>query len=243
MLLVVTKRKLKMTKTVMVGELEAGRSAKVKAALETLIENMQRSNFDLAEILHEVKTKKYYHSWGFSTFREYLNTLNLKVPKANYLVRMIEVTSHPDVGKVRAEYEPVGISKLREITSLDPAGVYLNPETGCKEELSFHIRALIENGIHLSLGEIRDTVKHLKGLEGEDELVWLNVRLKKTVLESIVKPSLVLAKRVIGSKGRDDDGMAIEASDGAALECIAASYLIDPNNNAIADGMPITEEE
>jgi hypothetical protein len=73
--------------------------------------------------------------------------------------------------------------------------------------------------------------------------VWLNVRLKKTVLDSIVKPSLVLAKRVIGSKGRDDDGMAIEASDGAALECIAASYLIDPNNNAIADGMPITEEE
>ena len=68
-----------------------------------------------------------------------------------------------------------------------------------------------------------------------DELVWLNVCIKRIVLEQTVRPALELAKNLIGSKGRDEDGQAIEASDGEAMELMAAGFIQDPNNQAAAE--------
>lgn len=228
-----------------VGEVEAGRSSKVRAQLEELVANLTKSNFDIAVLLHEVRKNKYHYGWGYGSFKEYTDTLKLKSAKVQYLVRMIEVMTDLDINIPRAVYEPVGISKLREITSLEVRGAYLNPETGKSEPLADHIIDLTKRGTDMTLGEIRDIVKRLKGLEGDEDLVWMNIRVKKAVLDATIKPAIELAKKVIGSTGRDADGLAIDPSDGQALECITANFLLDPNNHAIADGMltMVSEEE
>lgn len=221
------------TKPAIYGEVEAGRSATVRAQIENLVTSLTKSNFDLAELLHEVKTRKYFFNYGFNTLKEFADSINLKPAKAQYLAKMVEVMLA--VGIERPEYEPVGVSKLREITSLEPTGYWLNPETGESEKLSMWIVNLTRTGKEMSLAEIKEIVKKLKGLTGEDELVWLNVCIKRIVLEQTVRPALELAKKVIGSKGRDEDGQAIEASDGESLELLAAGFLIDPNNQSAAE--------
>ena len=220
-------------KPAIVGEIEAGRSSTVREKLENLVNNISKSNFDLAELLHEVKNKKYYFNYGFNTLREYCENINLKPAKAQYLSRMVEVMKA--VALERPEYEPVGVSKLREITSLEPTGYWINDETNESEKLSDWIVKLTRAGRDMSLGEIKEIVKKLKGLTGEDELVWINFCVKKVVLEQTVRPALDLAKSVIGSKGRDEDGQAIEASDGEALEMLASAFILDPNNQSAAE--------
>jgi hypothetical protein len=206
-----------MAETVLVGEAVAGESSKVCEKLEHLVNSIHSSNFDLAELLYQVKVSKFYYNRGYDTFHDYVRSLHLKVPKASYLVKLVEVTRHPKVNRTRMQYEGVGLTKLREITSLDP------------EELSIDIVQLIEKGASMTLGEIREAVKRLKGLVEEDELVWRNFRIKRSVEETVVKPALELAKRVIGSTKRDAEGNAVEASDGVALEFIASQFTLDPN--------------
>ena len=215
------------------GEVQAGRSAEVQKKVEELVGNITKSNFDLAELLYEVRSKKYYYTYSFNTFKEYLDSVGIKPAKGQYLARMVDVMLQVNVE--RSVYEPVGISKLREITSLEPTGFYINPETGESEKLSEWIIKLIQLAPHMSIAEVKEIVKKLKGLVGDDELVWINVCVKKIVLEQTIRPALDLAKTVIGSKGRDEDGQAIEASDGEALEMLAVGFIQDPNNQAAAE--------
>lgn len=214
-----------------VGEVQAGRSQEVRNKLEGLLKTLQKSTFDVAELLHEVKSKGYFNTWGYATFKDYVAELDIKTRKAQYLVRIVDVMEALELD--RNTYEPIGLSKLREITSLDPNGTYTNPKTGEVEPLKDYIGVLIEKGKDLSLDEIKETVKTLKGLTGENELVWLNFSVKKAALEETIRPALDLAKMQIGSVGRDDEGNAVDASDGRALEVIAIEYLNDPRNTPL----------
>jgi transcriptional regulator of met regulon len=45
-----------------------------------------------------------------------------------------------------------------------------------------------------------------------------------------VKPARELARQLLGSSGRDDEGTAKEYSDAACDEVICASFLADVNN-------------
>lgn len=205
------------------GEQEAGRAAKVRKAVEDKIKGIMTSTFDIAELLFEIKSKHYYADWGYESFQEYVSTLQIKPRKAQYLVRMVEVMSAVEVE--RNTYEPIGLSKLREITSLDYEGDYTNPEDGAKTPYKDIIRGLVDRAGDMELGDIKKAVRILKGLTGEDELIWVNFSLKRSVKEEVLDPALKLAKLLIGDSGRDEEGMAIEASDGAALEIIAVEFL------------------
>lgn len=220
-----------MFEAVTVGEVEAGRAAKVKQSLENLIHSLQKNTFDVAELLHEVKSKHYYSSWGFDTFKEYVNNLDIKSRKAQYLVRIVDVMN--EVSIPRETYEPVGLSKLREITSLEPKETYTNKETGAITPLSEFITAFVEKGKEMSLDDLKEHVRTLKGLTDENELVWLNFCLKKSVRDDVVKPALELAKANIGSVGKDEEGYSLDASDGRALEMVAIEYLNDPANRPL----------
>ena len=228
------------TKPAIHGEVEAGRSAKCRAEIENLVHSINTNTFDLAEVLYEAQSSKFYYTWGFNTFAEFIKDIDLKTSKARYLARMVEIMNA--VGIAREVYEPVGVSKLREITSLDPAGYWINDETGETEKLDGWIIKLTTAGKEMSLSEIKELVKKLKGLTGEDELIWLNICVKKIVLENTIRPALDLMKKVIGSKGRDEDGNAIEASDGEALEGVCAGFLLDPNNQSAAESQEVGEE-
>lgn len=218
---------------VMVGEAVAGESTKVRKILEGLIQSLNKSTFDVAELLSKVKSNGYYNAWGFNTFTEYIKTLNIKARKAQYLVGIVDVMTAVGIG--REQYEPLGIAKLREITSLKPSEMYTDPETGFSKPMKDIIAELVKQGGDLELEQIKDLVRNLKGLVGEDALVWLNICLKKAALDETVRPALELAKNHIGSVGKDDDGVSKDASDGAALEVISIEFVNNPANNVLPE--------
>ncbi len=210
-----------------VGEAQSGIAAKTLKLLDALISNMTRNTFDLAEKLFEVKSNQYFATAGFVTFKDYAATLDLKPRKLQYMLRMAEVMSI--VGIERAQYEPVGIAKLREITSLNPEDVYVHPETKEEKPMADFIGSLVETAHEMSLEQIKALVKTLKGLDGEHELIFVPFYVKKIVNEATIQPALEKAKAQIGSVGRDGEGVAIDASSGQALEAICAEFLSMPD--------------
>ena len=215
------------------GEVEAGRSAKVRQQIENLLKNMHKSTLDVAELLSEVRKNKYYVQWGFDSFSAYAAELDIKSSKAQYLARIADVMEQ--VGAVRSEYEDVGLSKLREITSLEPTAEYAINDQGNTMPGSECITHLLTGANDLSYAEVKDAVKKLKGLTGDDELVWINFCMKKAARDEVVQPALELVRKQLGSKGEDEDGKAVEYSDGACLECICVEFINDPHNQYYTD--------
>lgn len=216
-----------MVETVIVGESQAGRSSIVRKQLEGLLSTLNKSTFDLAELLFEVKSNGYYQPWGFNTFQEYVNSLDIKARKAQYLVRIVDVMD--EMGITREVYEPLGVAKLREISSLEPKEMYTDA-AGVQTPMGDMIVGLVDKAKDMPLEEVKQHVKTLKGLVGEDELIWLNFSAKKVVVDEVIRPALELAKANIGSVGKDDEGNSKDASDGRALEVIAIEFLNDPSN-------------
>jgi len=218
---------------VIVGEIEAGRSAKVRKSLESLLASVVKNTFDVAELLSETKSKGYYSAWGFDKFKDYVATLDIKSTKAYYLVRIVDVMN--SINRTREQYEPMGLSKLREIASLNPEETYKSAEQQIDIPVSEIIAGLVDKGTEMSLEDIKKTVREVKGLTGENELVFMNFSVKSSVKEEIVKPALELAKMQIGSSIRDDEGDAVDPSDGAALEVVCVEFLNNPANQHIEE--------
>ena len=210
---------------VVVGEAVAGESAKIRAELEQAISVLNAGAFDVMELLHKVRKGHHYTT---VTFQQYLETLNIKVRKAQYLVRIADVMER--VGIPRAEYEPVGIAKLREITSLEPGEKYTNPVNGEQSEMTQWIKDLLASGKTSPLDEVKQSVRVLKGMVGENDIVWLNFNVKRLAADNVIRPALEKMKVLVGTVGTNDDGTAKEASDGQALEYMAAECLNDPDN-------------
>lgn len=216
-----------------IGEAIAGEAAKraseVKQELEHLNSLVLDSTFDIAELLAEVKGGSYYGSWGYETFNDYVEQeLDMKVRKAQYLVRIVNISKM--LGISRTVYEEVKITKLREIFSLEPQDFFLNPNTNKEEPLSDHIKRLVGVANDMSLKEIVEEIKRLKGLVGDDELVYETICVKRIVRDSVIRPARELARQKLGSQGKDAEGDVIEYSDGACEEVIHADFLSDPNN-------------
>jgi len=215
-----------------IGQQVAGEAAKVRMELEQLISKVNTSAYDIGELLHKIKKNGYYD--GFVTFQEYVKTLQIKPRKAQYLRRIAEVMDIMEVP--REKYEPLGIAKLREITSLDVNGTWTNPDTQVEISLKTFITAFIEKGEEMNLEDIKLHVQTLKGLADEDAMGWVNLYMKKMAIEQVVRPALDMAKMMIGSVGKDDEGVSKDASDGAAAEVVFVSFLNDPANTVLAGG-------
>lgn len=221
-----------LTPMMVVGEAVAGHAAKVMQQLESLISSDNHTVFTMAELLYEVKKNSLYASAGHNTFKDYTSTLSLEDRKANYLTKLgycVDVLGIP-----RVTYEPVGITKLRSITSLNPLGVWTNPETNVALPLSGFIVELMTKSLTMTQKELDEYVRTLKGQVGENEMVTRKFTLLRTVSESVLDPAIDLARRQIGSTHKDDEGISQDASDGACLEVIAISFVLDPANEALA---------
>lgn len=216
-----------------IGEAVAGQAAKRAAAVKIELEHLNTlvldSTFDIAELLAEVKGGSYYGQWGYETFGDYVEqVLDMKLRKAQYLVRIVNIAKMLDIP--RTVYEEVKITKLREIFSLEPQDFFLNPDTNQNEPLSDHIKRLVAAANEMTLQEIVNEIKRLKGLIGDDELVFLTTCVKRAVRDNVILPARELARTKLGSQGKDTDGDNIEYSDGACEEVIHADFLADPNN-------------
>ena len=212
-----------------VGEAEAGEAAKVRKQLNQLIKNLNASTFDLMDVLYTIKSKGFF-SPKFNTFSEFVKDLDgLKLSKAYYLTRIRETMNAATIP--REVYEPIGLSKLRAISRLDPNAIYANDQSGVDA-----IKVFIINATDMSLNDIKNQVAVTQGLTGEDSMVWLNVSLKSSARE-VVKKAISVAKKNIGSVSKDDEGISHDASDGAALEAVALDFLADPSNNYDTDAL------
>lgn len=213
------------------GEAVAGRAAAVRRELLKLNSSIEDMSFDLAELLHETKQGALYSAWGFKTFEDYVtDELDMKLSRAYYLKRIVQVCTA--CGVERLTYQPVGLSKLREITRLDPEGSYFNQDTKESEPLRGHIQRLIGIAKDMTREQIVEEVKRLLGLVGDEELVFDTCSYKRVVKDNVIIPARELAKQKMGSAGRDEKGDAIEYSDSAAEEVIHQDYLNSPDSYA-----------
>ncbi len=218
-----------------VGEAEAGQASKVRKQLQNLIKGVNTSTFDIMDLLHEIKTKKYYHP-KYATFIEWAKTLDMKVTKAYYLVRIKENMLLASIS--REKYEPVGIAKLRVIASID----LIDSENRVKQDAVNKVNEIVETATVTEADAIKTAVDTYNGHVGEEAFEWINIKIKKSA-KNVVRQALDLVKAQIGSVGTDGDGKSKDASDGSALEKLAADYLSDPNNTPDVEKLSVTVVE
>lgn len=206
--------------TQIVGEVQAGQAAKVRKQVAALIKSITTSEFDIMDLLYEIKEKKYYQP-KFNTYAEYAKTFEaFGESKALYLVKIKRAMVL--AGIERTAYEQAGISKLRVISRLDPVS---KPS---------EISTLVQIAHTKTVEELKVEVAEYLGLTGDEQEGWLNVSIRlgarKIVVQAIEK-----MKMHIGSVAQDSEGTYIDASEGRCLEMIAANFLADPNfeNNAV----------
>jgi hypothetical protein len=218
---------MKNTPQVIVGEVTPGEANKLKKQLESLIKSQESSNFDIGEICFAIKSKGMFAP--FTTFQDYCKTLTkIKPRKLQYLTRMAQVMNA--VGISREVYEPLGIARMREITSLDPDAEWTNPISSAKTPMKEFIVGFVEAGETITTEQLKQNVKTLKGLTGENDIVWWNIPLTRSAFENTVTPALELTKANIGSVSKDDEGISKDASDATCVEAWAADVLADPAN-------------
>jgi len=226
-----------MIETVIVGEAVAGEAAKTKKRIETLLKGLKQSSFDLAETLHKIRANGWYRP-DFDTFTDYLKSLEsgLDVQKQTlkYLEHIADVMEQ--VGIERNIYEPIGISKLREITSLDPKGTWTSPKTGETYPLKDFIVDFVEKAESMDYNDLKQQVKTLKGFVGEHDIENRTFGWTKETIEKTIDPAIELARRNIGSVARDKEtGEAIDASPSRCVEMWAVEFLTNPANNILEE--------
>jgi hypothetical protein len=211
---------------VIVGEQEAGRAASVKRAINKLISGVNQSTFDLAEKLYEVKTNQYFMAYGYESFSKFVKDLaGLKCSKGFYLVKIVELMKGSAIE--RADYEPVGLTKLRVISKLSLEGEFDGVP------MPMVIRELTLKAKDMSSEEVTAAVDKILGLTEDESMVWINLHVKKSVRDLVIIPAINLAiKHMPESQKIDDEGNAIDPGKGAAIEMIAANFLADPNYNS-----------
>jgi hypothetical protein len=225
---------------VVVGETIAGRCAKVREQLKYLSTDVKASTLDLAELLFEAQENGYPAAWGFASLSDYAaKELGLKERKAQYLARIVKVTR--TVGLKREQYEPAGISKLREICSLDPEGTYYNAVEHVNEDMAEHIVRLILDHDKLNVDQTKLECARLKGQVGKDRRVIRSYSTDITTWTNVISEAIEKARRYLGSQGRNAEGNAVDYSEGACYECICAAFNADPNYDPEPEPLP-TEE-
>lgn len=214
------------TPIVIVGTVVAGEAAQARQSLEALINSVNKSNFDLAELLHAVKTKGFYAP--YTTFQDYAATLKIKKRKVQYLTRIAGVFEQ--VGITRDIYEPLGVARCREISSLDPEATWTNPTSGAQTPVSEFIKGFVEKGEEISMDDLKGHIRTLKGFVGDNDISWRNIPFLRSVAEGVWDVAVEKAKALIGSTKKDDEGISQDASEAAAAEVLAATFLTDPNS-------------
>ena len=222
-----------MQDTVIVGAVEAGERAEVQKALKRLIRQVNENTFDIAELLYKAKEK---HLYTEPTFIEFAIKMGIKKRKAEYLERLARVMALSNIS--REEYEPIGIAKLRVITRLNPltkegaVNMYTNTVTQESFPMADYVVGLVEQAKAGATAEaLEKGVRVLLGEVGENDMVWRNFRLPRSVDENTIAPALEKAEINIGDVGVDEEGIAKKVSDWRKLEVVCVEYVNDKSTD------------
>jgi len=214
---------------VLIGEAVAGQSAALRKRMRALAADLSANTFDLAEAFFQAQETRCFLEWGFESLGEYAAVeLGIKHRKAQYLARIVKVCRK--AGVPRKDYEQVGVTKLREITTLDPEATFWNAEEKKHEPMVEHIVDLIAEAPELTTVELELKVAHLKGMTGDNAMVMRSYKVTKSAWENVITRCFESIRKRLGSAGRDESGKAKEYSDGAVIEALCAEYNSDPRN-------------
>jgi len=220
-----------------VGEAVAGEAAATLADVKKLVKGLSVNTFDLAEKLHKVKKNKFYAP-KHNTYGEYLKTLDIKLSKGYYLTKIVELMEAASIP--RAIYEPVGIAKLRIVSRVDLEQQDGSPKmydlgTGLHVSGVTVVQAIMAHAGAQDPEELEQFVRKVNGQVGDNAPEWRNISMtagQKAKWDEAV----ALARKNIGSVGKDADGQYKDASEGSCCEVIAVSYLQDLNNYPEGEG-------
>lgn len=218
-----------MNEQVVVGEAVAGQSATLRKRMRILAADLTKHTFDLAEAFLQAQETRCYAEWGFSSLPEYAELeLGIKPRKAQYLATIARVCR--DCGVARKDYEPVGVTKLRIITTLNPSTTFYNAEEKKHTPMAELITDLIAEAPELGTVEVEQKVAFLKGMTGENTMVLRSYKITLSCWENVIKRCFESVRMRLGSAGRDGTGAAREYSDGAVIEALCAEWNADPRN-------------
>jgi hypothetical protein len=105
--------------------------------------------------------------------------------------------------------------------------MYHNPLTNNDTPMAEFIVGFVEKNEEIEFNDLVKHVRTLKGFTGENDITWLNLPFVRSALENTVRPGIEKVKAVIGSIGKDEDGISKDASDSAAVEAAFAHILTD----------------
>ena len=205
-----------------VGEAVSGEAAAIRKSLVKLIKQVNTNTFDIAELFHKAKAK---HLYTEPTFAEYAATFDIKKRRAEYLERIVAVMEAANI--TREEYEPIGVTKLRIITRLDPEATFTNPLTKEVHPMVDYIVGLAEMASTTTAEQLESNVRVLMGETGENDMMWLNIRLPRIVMDNTIAPALEKAAILIGTVSTDAEGVAEEVSDWRKLEVVCVEFKND----------------
>lgn len=135
--------------------------AVVRAELIKAKDANENSYMELASLLHEAHTKKYYGEWGHDSFEDYCdNELEFSYRKAKYLVEIWDKVT--DLKLDLKQVTPLGWTKLKELV------IIMNSKNAAK---------WLDKATKMSTRELTAAVKAVRQKEGDP-----GVRASKTTL-------------------------------------------------------------
>jgi hypothetical protein len=210
-----------------VGEAIAGEAAAVLKQIKALVKGISVNTFDLFELLAKAKKGKFYAP-KFESFAEYIKTIDIKPSKVYYGVKMVDTLK--ECGIERAQYEQVGIAKLRVITRLDVTDKEGKETLFNGVPVKLLVKDMIEQADKFSPDDLELKIKQIQGLVGDNASGgWINFPV--TVAQRAAwEKAIALALKHIGSVAKDENtGKYKDASIGSCAEIIAINFTMDPN--------------
>jgi hypothetical protein len=93
-----------------------------------------------------------------------------------------------------------------------------------------HIVRLLAEGPELSTVEVEDAVNQLKGMTGDNAMVIRRYKVTQSSWDNVIMRCFEAVRKLLGSKGRDGTGAAVEYPDGTVIETLCAEWNADPRN-------------
>jgi len=167
---------------------------------------------ELCYLLGETVEKKYFETWGYNSFNEYVENsgLDIQTGAAHRMVKVYDGAKQ--LGLTLEQLMATKPTKLLEIFSLNP------------KENEKVIRGLLEEGDTNTVEEVKNKVRAEKGLS---EDVFLKFKVEKDVHEMIILPALERCRQLHGSN-KDKFGEVYDISDSRCLELIFTDFLGSP---------------
>lgn len=182
-------------------KMEKKAKVSIREEIKTLARNIDESRYDLYLKLYEVKEKEQYASWGYESYKDYVEgELSLEYRIALWYAQMGETISKYNIPK--EVILNVSWTKFKEISLLDN-----------KEE----IEKLLKKAPNMTFQEVKDTVKQLrKNIAPKKEINITKITFN--LIEDqydVVNQAIEKAKQMVGTD-----------SNGAALEYICQEFLM-----------------